>query len=200
MIIFGTGQRLLKHNPTDLVCMNCLRDESMYVYFYVHYFHVFWIPVFPYRKSMVTECPHCKQVLRQEEIPRETKASLSEKKPRTPFRYYTGLLLIFVLIIAIALAIRNDEQENRSMLRSPQVGDVYDIKEADDMYSIMRLADIKGDSVGVQLNNYTVDKRSHVYQLRSQRSDDFQEEVDYYHKDFLRTMYKDRYILNVHRK
>jgi phage terminase large subunit GpA-like protein len=64
MIIYG--QRATKTGHQSLyntTCHHCNSKNSLEMYTFSRYFHVFWIPFFPYRKEALTQCNHCKQIL-----------------------------------------------------------------------------------------------------------------------------------------
>lgn len=108
MIIFGTRSKIIE--PKDSFapttnCAHCNQPNTVHPALQFSYFHIFWIPVFPYSKKYVTECAHCKNFRRQKELgPDELQELKNGTHLKIPWGYYTGLVII-VLPIVLALLI-----------------------------------------------------------------------------------------------
>jgi hypothetical protein len=65
------------------------------------YAHIFWIPFFPIGKTGASQCGHCKQVLKEKEMPSSLKMAFDDVKSRTKTPYWTfaGVAIIVVLIV-----------------------------------------------------------------------------------------------------
>lgn len=97
MIIFGTRTKLLQNSSIAAVgtCNYCNSVGSLYAYKQVKYFHIFWIPIFPYSTEIISVCNHCKKVNYQREIDPQTLATIrSSGMPKTPVGYFSGLILM----------------------------------------------------------------------------------------------------------
>lgn len=107
MIIFGTRER---KTGTAVVeghsCTHCGTRESLFVQANTAYFHIFWIPVFPYSRKIYSVCTHCRECLRLKAMPPDLSLRAAEagRGIKTPWYYFSGLILLgaFFLISAIA--------------------------------------------------------------------------------------------------
>lgn len=104
MIIFGTRNRSTRvDNSVRYNCKHCDASNTVRAAKNFSYFHIFWIPIFPYSSEVVTECSHCKQVRFQEEIDREEVQNIkSTLNKKIPLGYYFGLIplgIIFSIIV-----------------------------------------------------------------------------------------------------
>lgn len=56
MIIFGTRSRMLNRmdDAPMLKCTHCGSSMAVDVFGTFKYFHIFWIPIFPYAKRIMT--------------------------------------------------------------------------------------------------------------------------------------------------
>ncbi len=105
MIIFGTRSKNIGSEQAEVTCGHCESNNSIWVYIYRSYFHIFWIPAFPLWKSSASQCSHCKQVLEEYQYnPELVKADkLARKNAKTPWWMWFWLLALLVLAIAISL-------------------------------------------------------------------------------------------------
>ncbi len=101
MIIFGTrsstlGTIAIKGTP----CSHCGDNGSKRITVFGKYFHVFWIPTFPFGKSSVMECTHCLKTIAQRDYTTEQRIQYQNAKGsiKTPIWHWAGLLLIAALI------------------------------------------------------------------------------------------------------
>lgn len=108
MIIFGTRSSNLKSNSTTTYdCDNCNTKNSVQFGFWTRYFHVFWIPFFPFSKKGVSQCRNCKQALYYNEMPQKMRegyhAAAAETK--SPFTHYIGLILVGIAMLFIIVSV-----------------------------------------------------------------------------------------------
>src|SRR5450755_901779 len=76
-------------------CDAC-KDFNLSVGIYMKYFHVFFIPIAAFGiKSTKMCCASCGQVVRIDSVSREY-----EKRTKTPFYLYSGMILVGLLIAA----------------------------------------------------------------------------------------------------
>lgn len=80
MILF-LGVRPLQaknKNLTGVVCPYCGQKDSLTGSLVPHYFHLFWIPLFPLYTSSEASCSHCKKGFFKEEFSPEMRRALSK--------------------------------------------------------------------------------------------------------------------------
>ncbi|GAA4172644.1 zinc ribbon domain-containing protein [Sphingobacterium ginsenosidimutans] len=183
MIIFGTRTKLLQNSSNAAVgtCNYCNTAGSLYAYKQVKYFHIFWIPIFPYSTEIISVCDHCKKVNYQREIDPQTLATIrSSGMPKTPVGYFSGLILIGLFFGSAAAAGISGSIKTKKYLESPATGDVYEIKRKENgksMYTLYRVANVTTDSITFDVNDYEAEGTKGLRKLKEQRSDNYSEKI-----------------------
>ena len=147
MIIFGTRTKLLSAVGTQHSCGHCNTGKLNLVYT-GSYFHIFWIPMFPLGKQGMTQCPHCKQTLTERELAPQSRSYVNSQKgsAKTPLTYFSGLIIIGVLIFSVILI--NAFDKTGGYIRNPEVGDVYQVKGFDaNQFVLWKVTAVEGDTV-----------------------------------------------------
>ncbi len=181
MIIFGTRTKVLANKSQSTIgnCDYCGTVQSLFAYRQIKYFHVFWIPIFPFSSEVITICNHCKKLSYQREINTQTLQVISSGTIRkTPFGYFAGLVLIGLFVSAIVIAGIYGAKKKEKYLKDPKVGDVYEVyytKDGKTMRTLYRIANLTTDSVTFDLNDYEVDSRKGLRKLREQHADSYSE-------------------------
>lgn len=181
MIIFGTRTKVLANKSQSAIgnCDYCGTVQSLFAYRQIKYFHVFWIPIFPYSSEVITICNHCKKLSYQREInPQTLQVISSEAIRKTPFGYFSGLVLIGLFVSAIVIAGIYGAKKKEKYLKDPKVGDVYEVsytKDGKTMRTLYRIANLTTDSVTFDLNDYEADSRKGLRKLREQHADSYAE-------------------------
>lgn len=109
--------------------------------------------MFPIGKQGITQCPHCKQTLTENELSPQSRSLLNNQKgsAKTPLKYFAGLILIGVLIVSV-IAI-NVLDKKGGYIRKPQIGDVYQVKGiSENQYVLWKVTAVEGDSVVFSTN------------------------------------------------
>jgi hypothetical protein len=198
VIIYGTKSTQLAKETINEKCPNCGTSNSVDMYLFQKYFHVFWIPLFPTGKTAITECTHCKQVLKQKEMPAQLKASIDPVKSqaKTPIWTFSGLALLAVLIAAIVISDQKKSERNAKLIVEPKSGDVFEVKTESNSYTLYKVDRIEGDSVMVAVNNYETNKLSGLNDLKQK---EFSLEVFSFHKNELKKMLESGEIIDIER-
>jgi len=105
MLLYGTKATKLTVEPISDTCSNCGTQHTMDIHVFQKYAHIFWIPLFPIKKTGTSLCTHCKQVLRQKDMPLSLKQSLEKVKKQTtmPIWTWAGVALLLAFIVASAM-------------------------------------------------------------------------------------------------
>jgi hypothetical protein len=179
MIIYGHKATKTGHQSLfGTKCSSCGTKDEMEMYTFSRYFHLFWIPVFPYRKEAVTQCNHCKQVLNKKQFPADLLSQYEEMKIniKTPYWQFIGLGLLAVLIISITFSIKEDNKRDIAYLNAPKAGDIYEIKLNSSSYTLYKVQDVTPDSVYVMFNKFEVNKQSGLNKAEMNGASSFTEE------------------------
>ena len=199
MIIYGSrSKQLTKEILTDK-CPNCGSQNSTELYIFQKYAHVFWIPFFPMGKTAVSQCDHCKKVLKLKEMPAGYTSSYENFKSqlKTPIWTFTGLVLLVVLISAAVVSDRQKNELNAKLILTPQSGDVFEIKTKESQYTLYKVDNIQGDSVFVRVNEYEASKISGLRSLKEKGDSTYSQELFVYTKSELKMMLEKGEIIDI---
>lgn len=176
MIIYGHRATKTSHqNLFGIKCPHCESRDSLEMYTFSRYAHIFWIPLFPYKKEAVTQCNHCKQTLTKKEFSPELLEKYDEVKTqvKTPYWQFAGSALIVLLIISGVYSGIQDDKKDNAFLKSPKTGDIYEIKTNKGQYTLYKVAEVKDDSVFVLVNQYETNKKTGLRQKEMVASESF---------------------------
>ena len=179
MIIYGNKATKTGHQSLfGTKCSNCDTKDSLEMYTFSRYFHIFWIPVFPYKKEAVTQCNNCKQILNKKEFSSALLSQYEEMKvsSKTPYWQYIGLAVFGVLIFSIVYSIREDDKRDKAYLAAPKTGDIYEIKTIDGAYTLYKVSEVTADSVYVLFNQYQSNKQSGLSESKMTAASSFIQE------------------------
>lgn len=160
MIIYGWNAKNIKQAPLDnYECTNCHQQQSVIVIF-ARYVHIFWIPVFPYKKTAVIVCTNCKHETDEKAIMLGTKGIIQQLKAAVPMPKYlfSGLALITVAIVYFTyLGIQTSERE-QTYINDPKAGDIYFIKSKEEKspynHFLLKVRKVEGDSLWVSYSSF----------------------------------------------
>lgn len=160
MIIYGWSAKNIKQAPLENhECPHCQQKQSVLVIF-ARYAHIFWIPLFPFKKSAVIVCQHCKNETDEKSIVLGAGVSVQQLKASVPMPKYlfAGLVILLVGIASLTYSGIQDSKAEQSYLQYPQVGDVYLIKSDDEPseynHYLLKVRDVAGDSLSVSMSSY----------------------------------------------
>lgn len=128
MILFGSGSAHLKTTVvSNVTCGNCGKQGTLSFSIYRRHLHIFWIPVFPLNKVGVSQCGHCKQVLRPKEMNGGLKTQYQDFKRgvKGPIWQFIGLFLIVCLIAFAWYSSRADKETAAFYIATPASGKIY---------------------------------------------------------------------------
>jgi hypothetical protein len=198
MIIFGTRNTQLSKADLFEKCANCESRNSMEMYVFQTYAHVFWIPAIPLHKTGISMCSQCKQVLKFQEMTPSLKESYESLKTqvRTPIWTFIGLALFVALIANVFIQDKRDLDRNARLILTPQRGDIFEVKTKDKQYTLFKVDNVKDDSVFIQINNYQTDQLSGIPDLMKK---DYSEDIYVIPKGELKKMFDKRQIVDIDR-
>lgn len=199
MIIYGSRSKELAKEILMDKCQSCGKSNSIDMHVFQKYAHVFWIPFFPLGKTGVSQCDHCKQVLKLKEMPASLKASYENLKSqaKTPIWMFSGLALIAVLVTLVTINEKKKGEKNAQLILAPKVGDIFEIKTKDNHYTLYKVDQVQGDSVFVQPNNYEVNKMTGLNDLKMK---EYSSDIYGLSKADLKKMLEEGEILDIDRK
>ena len=160
MIIYGWNSRNIKQAELDAYqCPGCGEKKSV-IAILAHYFHIFWIPLFPFKKSAQIVCGHCQLNTEEKTMTDQMKGTIKQLKSTVnmPKSLFSGLILLFAAVAFFSFRGIQNSQLEESYIKDPQVGDVYLLKDPEESsrYNLyfMKIDHIEGDSLWVLYNSY----------------------------------------------
>lgn len=199
MIIYGSkSKELAKEILTDK-CQNCGTHNSIDMHVFQKYAHVFWIPFFPVGKTGLSQCDHCKQVLKLKEMSPALTASYDNLKAqtKTPIWMFSGLALVAALVIIGVISNNKKNEKNAQLILTPQVGDIFEVKTKDNQYTLYKVDEVQGDSVFIQSSNFEVNKITGLDDLKKK---EYSDDIYGFSKTELKEMLNKGEILDIDRK
>lgn len=157
MLVYGNkASEIGQKNFFELKCGNCGKSGGINIHFFSRHFHIFWIPIFPYKKEAVSHCSNCEHTRKEHQFDDLLKQRYEESKGefKAPLWKWIGAVLIAVFIGSIVISIQNDNKRYTSLLKEPKQGDIYLYKLAENEYTHYKVANVSKDSVDVFLSIY----------------------------------------------
>ena len=160
MIVYGWNTKNIKQAPlTDYECPHCQQKQSDLVIF-AKYIHIFWIPVFPIKKTAIIVCKQCKHETDEKAITLGTQSAISQLKASVPVPKYlfSGLVLILAAIGYFIYDGMQTDKLEQAYLDAPQQGDVYLVRNNEEKteynHYLLKVREVAGDSVWVSNSSY----------------------------------------------
>lgn len=202
MIIFGLRSGKFKAVATPIGdCSHCQGNGTVQLYFSRRYFHIFWIPFFPVSTTGISECSHCRQSLRKEQMAPTVQNTYTEARRafKTSAKYFAGLILVVLFVGAATIAAFVALRNSKTYIQAPRAGDVYEVRE-DGIYTLYRVNAVSGDSVHLNAHLYEAAGLKEFRALKRDYSDSFADEDFALSKAQLQAMFDDRRIRNIQRR
>ena len=124
-VLFGIGSSKIKtHFIKDNHCNNCNNKCSFIIETRRYYFSVFFVPIIPLHKRIVSICSHCGNKTDYDQWANELKVKhnqlISIDPPKTPLWHYSGclgvlgvlFLLFLIIIIALFIKVKDEMTPN----------------------------------------------------------------------------------------
>jgi hypothetical protein len=198
MVVYGSKAKLLAKETQVDKCTHCGELNSVEIQVFQKYAHVFWIPFFPTGKTGGSQCAHCKQVLTVKQMPDSLRQSYEvlKKNTRTPIWTFAGLTIVVVLIALAIISDKQNDAQNAKLILDPKPGDVYEVKNANDNYTLYKVSKVVGDTVFILQNEYEVTAKSGLRKLRDKP---FVNEPDEFLKSELKAKFDNGEIVDINR-
>ncbi len=191
MIIYGWNSKIIKQAPLEnLTCEHCQEKNSLLT-IYSRYVHIFWIPMFPYKKEALISCAHCQKATEEKHMTVDYKEKVKalKKSVPTPKYLFSGLVILALGAAYLGYAGNENTKKELSFLEQPQAGDVYrnydETETTEYKYYLWKVADVIDDSVYVSPSSYSYNGLP----TKLEPEDGFYDAYFAVHKDLLIEMY-----------
>lgn len=175
MLFFGTrSKKIKKGRLSNTTCVNCDGNTSMTYTVFVKYFHVYWVPVFPFRKKTTIECNDCYYTYEYKELPESVKIKFDRERERNPVSFpvwmFSGLIVLTLLISWAFYQSGNADTREAGYIKNPKKGDVYFTNPEPSVYSSLRIDKVDKDSVYFTLNDTFATKYIRVFGINEDKN------------------------------
>ncbi|WP_185152565.1 hypothetical protein [Fulvivirga aurantia] len=133
----------------------------MQLLIYSSYAHIFWIPLFPYKKSAMLYCGHCQKVTEEKTLESKDRQKIKALKSSvpTPKYMFAGLVIIILAIAGLTFNSSQQEKKQQAFINAPLVGDVYKLKDetelSDYKYYLLKVVAVDEDSIDVSASSFS---------------------------------------------
>ncbi|WP_299435725.1 zinc-ribbon domain-containing protein [uncultured Aquimarina sp.] len=168
MIIYGSRAVHIKSEQSKTaICPSCSTQGSLTLSVFRRHAHIFWIPLFPIGKKGISQCQHCKNVLKTKEMPEPIRREydILKNKTKGPIWQFAGLGILIVLIAWGSYASAENKKLAGEYIASPMNGDIYEYKIETRSYSTLKVIAVSRDSVFVSPNEYEISKKSRIFKI-----------------------------------
>ncbi len=202
MIVYGVRSKELAKEMVSHTCENCGTQNSIDLYVFQKYAHVFWIPFFPAGKTGVSVCNNCKQVLKLKQMPPQLAERYERlrSEEKTPVWMFSGLGVLAVLIVAGVIFSKQKDEKNALLITSPHQGDVFEVRTKEQQYTLYKVYEVKGDSAYIQLSNYETNKPSGLVDLKAKGAAAYTQDIYSFSKTELQQMLQSGEIIDIQRQ
>ncbi|MDB5251563.1 MAG: zinc-ribbon protein [Flaviaesturariibacter sp.] len=197
MIIYGRKGKLQARQTLVQPCPHCGTTNSVEMSVFQNYAHVFFIPFFPLGKTAVSQCQHCQQVLRLNQMPPDWRQDYDTLRSttRVPVWMFAGVALIAVLIASSAYSDAQKTKNTQSYIGHLQPGDLLEVK-LEGNFTYFKVTDVRGDSVSLLYNKQMSVYKSGMDKLTVSESG-FDPEVHITTQQTIQKLHKDGDIIDV---
>ena len=171
MIFYGTkGSNLFNGKIINTNCSHCNEVATMTYSVFAKYAHIYWIPVFPYKKLTFVECNNCKMTFEQKEFSGEITTKLEREKEKNgkkmfPLWMFSGAIIILALSGFGVYQSNVDDNNEKIYIQNPAKGDIYHIKLDDDFYTAATVISTDKDSVYLRFSNLETDQMTGIDEI-----------------------------------
>lgn len=113
LLFYGTRSTKIKEGKlksSNVTCPHCQNPNTFNYAIYSRYAHFFWIPLFPFSKSKIVECSHCKKTYSSnDELPNNVRQALEKEQELNPVKrpiwQGCGCIIILFMFLPFLLGI-----------------------------------------------------------------------------------------------
>ena len=160
MIIYGWRNKLSASKP--VVSANCTAcgKGPLHATTNFRYFHIYWIPIFPFARSLWLTCDACQGTFEpKKEDPQFAMLSGSIQKESFPPFLFSGLVLAALLLGGLYHSNEQSQKRYQAIVQAPQAGDVLVMKlpkppDKNHRYGVGLVLGVSGENVQVATSSY----------------------------------------------
>jgi len=200
MIIYGTKTTQLAKETLVEKCTSCGTMNSVDLIVFQKYAHIFWIPFFPTGKTGVSQCQHCKKVLKLKEMPEVMRIYYDnlKRQSKTPVWTFSGLGLVAALVLVVTVTEKQKDARNAKLILSPQKGDVLEVRSGSN-YTLYKVSEVSGDTVYILMNQFETNKATGLSGLKKKGNEAYLDVAQPFLKSDLKDLFDKGDIIDINR-
>lgn len=186
MIIYGYRAKTLGAESITAPCSQC-QHGSATLWGFSRYFHIWYIPFFPFQKMFVLECQNCKKTSEKKDWPETVRNIIQSKAAnfKTPISLFSGVFIAMGIAGYLYYSSMQKKTETTQRLSAPKVGDVIVVYQKSETKGIgywpALVEKVTDDAIIVRPANYAYPSEngvdSHLLEDMKSREDFFSESV-----------------------
>jgi hypothetical protein len=202
MLISGTKEKLLISETVSESCMHCGKNNVINLAIYQKYFHLFFIPFIPLKKTAISTCSHCKEKLFLKEMTISLKENFERIRGYTKTAWWTFIGSIILVGLITNELINDKKKNNRSaiLINSPQKDDFYEIKTDDELYTLYKVEYVTKDSVFFKFSKNEYLNSLSLIEAEAQNESNFTKKIYGIARNELKLMLKKEKLLDIDRE
>lgn len=160
MLIWGWNTKRIGKQSIVAKCLAC-DSENISLVGYVRYYHIFWIPTFPYKKPICIECSDCKAKFEREAY--ITSLPSQNIIFKTPWWSFSGAAILAVLIVLSYFNSLENHKKYLAFQKEPHAGTYVAFKIDDpDLaktpYVFIKIEEVHNDKLLVRFSQKAYNK------------------------------------------
>lgn len=119
---------------------------------------------------------------------------------KTPRWTFSGLAVLTLLIILVSISNAQNDKKNAQLILAPKKGDIYEIRNDYEHYTLYKIDHVAGDTVFILMNEYESNKVTGLNTLKGKGDAAFVDTPIPLFKSDLKSMFDAGKIMNIDRK
>lgn len=200
MIIYGyNSSNIGNTKPPSLKCPSCENTGTTSLHSFGKYATLFWIPMFPMGKKIVSECSHCQAAFEKKQMPDDFNLAIQNLKDqsKTPLWNWAGLAIVACLFIWGGIQSRQHDSDILVHLENPAANDTYNVKQDNGNYTSFKVSRVANDSIYFRMNNYEIETSNGLSEL--DEDENYGDDIYSMHKSRLKELFNNNDITDISR-
>ncbi|MFW0736198.1 hypothetical protein [Flavobacterium sp. T12S277] len=198
LFLVGTQNSNIKNGTiSNENCLKCGTKNTLDFSIYRKYVHITQIPLFPVGKLVSIQCNYCEENFDYEDLSENSQLQLRKEKLDHKIWMFSGSILILLVIIYTINNYANNQKETDTFIKTPTVGDIYNLKFSNGYYSTMKIDKVTKDSVYTTHNDFNAYLPNEIDDL--DKTENYSNREVSYSKKELMDLYKNDEIIKIRR-
>ena len=184
--------------PSEIDCYHCQAKNQIIINGILKGITLFFLPLFPYSIRQEITCTNCNSSLCLDEMDKPLRKKYEKYviKRIPQFWHFGGLLILAGIIIMSFISSYQKSKEITERLTKIKIGRVIEYETNSKMFSILKVVNVKTDSVGILLNKNEAESEAGISKIKYAES--YSDDTIYWHKKELLEMHRSKKIIDIY--